>query len=106
MVRTFIIVFTAVWLFGCSAANTETAKDDLTPETFLTLNGPCYQPSKLQTILIREKFNLVATANSLNGAGVKASVLFYRSSDKLIVLLQSAGRACVMVTGDKLSFGF
>ena len=109
MVRAILIFSAFVLLSACSAVpavNAQPSKNNvLVPETFVGIQGPCYAPSTLQKNLDKMDFNLVATAKSVNGRGVDAIVLFFRSGDKFIVALRSIDRICVVITGEHLDFG-
>ncbi len=79
--------------------------EQLTPETFVTLQGPCYTPGRLHENLEKNEFDLIATGRSVNGSGVEATVLFYQSDRQFVIAIRSPDRICVIITGVTLDAG-
>lgn len=75
------------------------------PVTFLSMSGPCFVHRDLQAKLDRDKFQLKATAQSVNGAGIRAGVLFYSKGTNWLVILRSKKSSCVMIVGSDFNTG-
>ena len=80
------------------------ASSALRPTTFLDVRGPCYVPAELQSKIDQDNFVLLATAKSVNGAGVAANVLFYAQGTHWLIVMQSNESSCVIVVGSDLDY--
>jgi hypothetical protein len=96
-----LIVF-CLMLIGFAAHSND---DEPKPKSFVSVQGPCYEPPDLQKMLELGEFDLRSLGRSVNGRGIEAVVLFYVSGDKFLIVMRSETSACVIVAGDEIDMG-
>lgn len=85
----------------CSGASAE----KFMPQNYFELRGPCYQPAVALKNFKDNDFELKATANFVNGAGIKSDVLIFKSDNVVVITMTYLDLLCVIVTADELNFG-
>lgn len=94
------LITLALMLIGVAAHANE-----LKPKSFVTVQGPCYEPPEFQKLLDKGEFALRVMGRSVNGRGIEAAVLFYISDDRFLIVMRSETSACVIVAGDQIDMG-
>jgi hypothetical protein len=92
---------TLICVLFCFSARAE----NLLPQSFFDLRGPCYPPDELRGRLKSGGFVLVATGQTLAITELDAVIHFYRADDNFIIALTHSDLICTILLGEDLNFG-
>jgi len=98
MTRALATLICVLFCFSAKAEN-------LLPQHYFDLRGPCYPPDELHGRLQKAGFKLVATGRTLDVTELDAVVHFYRADSDFIIALTHADLICTVVLGEDLNFG-
>ena len=98
MTRALATLICVLFCFSAKAEN-------LLPQNFFDLRGPCYTPNELHSRLKNGGFVLVATGQTLAITELNAVIHFYRANDNFIIALTHSDLICTILLGEHLNFG-